>query len=161
MREQVEDFDGLLEPSGIVRWCVEERPGSRAVEQKPRQTDTRCHTVLPRTFIRIVAHVPVAPVAHGADQRTALRNGRAPIAVAEHIVRPSAQAVLGDALGQGERGHHHTFVDARPTKQQISLRLEPAVIVQLKKVARTKGVGYQTLILMWVMERLEQVGGGV
>ena len=54
-----------------------------------------------------------------------------------------------------------TFVDARPTKQQISLRLEPAVIEQLKKVARTKGVGYQTMIRMWVMERLEQVGGGV
>jgi predicted DNA binding CopG/RHH family protein len=54
-----------------------------------------------------------------------------------------------------------TFVDARPTKQQISLRLEPAVIEQLKKIARTKGVGYQTMIRMWVMERLEQVGGGV
>ena len=53
-----------------------------------------------------------------------------------------------------------TFVDARPTKQQISLRLEPAVIEQLKTVARTKGVGYQTMIRMWVMERLEQVGGG-
>jgi predicted DNA binding CopG/RHH family protein len=51
------------------------------------------------------------------------------------------------------------FVDARPPKQQISLRLEPAVIERLKKVAHSKGLGYQTMIRMWVMERLEQVGG--
>ena len=51
-----------------------------------------------------------------------------------------------------------TFVDVRPTKQQISLRLEPAVIDQLKQVARSKGIGYQTMIRMWVMERLEQAG---
>lgn len=49
------------------------------------------------------------------------------------------------------------FVDARPAKQQISLRLEPAVIERLKKVANNKGIGYQTMIRMWVMERLEQV----
>ncbi len=52
-----------------------------------------------------------------------------------------------------------TFVDARPTKQQISLRLEPAVIEQLKQIAHSKGIGYQTMIRMWVMERLEQAGG--
>ena len=52
-----------------------------------------------------------------------------------------------------------TFVDARPPKQQISLRLEPAVIERLKKVAQSKGIGYQTMIRMWVMERLDQVGG--
>jgi predicted DNA binding CopG/RHH family protein len=48
------------------------------------------------------------------------------------------------------------FVDARPTKKQISLRLDPTTINQLKQVAGTKGIGYQTLIRMWVMERLAQ-----
>jgi len=48
-----------------------------------------------------------------------------------------------------------TFVDARPRKTLISLRLDPAVITQLKAVAHQKGVGYQTLMRMWVMERLE------
>jgi predicted DNA binding CopG/RHH family protein len=50
-----------------------------------------------------------------------------------------------------------TFVDRRPTKQQISLRLEPAVIERLKSIARSKGLGYQTMIRLWVMERLEQI----
>jgi predicted DNA binding CopG/RHH family protein len=50
-----------------------------------------------------------------------------------------------------------TFVDARPAKQQISLRLEPAVIERLKQIAHSKGIGYQTMIRMWVMERLEKV----
>ena len=48
------------------------------------------------------------------------------------------------------------FFDARKAKKQISLRLDPAVIEQIKKVARTKGVGYQTLIRMWVMEQVQK-----
>lgn len=47
-----------------------------------------------------------------------------------------------------------TFVDARPPKKQISLRLDAETIESLKAVATQKGVGYQTLIRMWVMERL-------
>lgn len=49
-----------------------------------------------------------------------------------------------------------TFVDARPPMKQISLRLDPAVINQLKSLAGNKGIGYQTMIRMWVMERLGQ-----
>jgi predicted DNA binding CopG/RHH family protein len=49
-----------------------------------------------------------------------------------------------------------TFVDARPRKTQISLRLDPDTITRLKAVARQRGVGYQTLIRMWVLERLRQ-----
>jgi predicted DNA binding CopG/RHH family protein len=49
-----------------------------------------------------------------------------------------------------------TFVDARPPKKQISLRLDPEVIEQLKVIAARKGIGYQTLIRMWVMERMGQ-----
>jgi predicted DNA binding CopG/RHH family protein len=49
-----------------------------------------------------------------------------------------------------------TFVDARPPKKQISLRLDAETIDALKVVARRKGLGYQTLIRVWVMERLAQ-----
>ncbi|MCP4356877.1 MAG: hypothetical protein GY796_02530 [Chloroflexi bacterium] len=48
------------------------------------------------------------------------------------------------------------FVDARPSMKQISLRLDPSVIDQLKLLAVGKGIGYQTMIRMWVMERLGQ-----
>jgi len=48
------------------------------------------------------------------------------------------------------------FVDARPRKKQISLRLDAQTIDALKAIARRKGIGYQTLIRMWVMERLAQ-----
>ena len=52
-----------------------------------------------------------------------------------------------------------TFIDGRPSKTQISLRLEPETITKLKELAKRKGVGYQTLIRMWVMERLAQESG--
>lgn len=51
------------------------------------------------------------------------------------------------------------FIDARPRKSQISLRLDPQTITQLKKVAERRGIGYQTLIRMWVLERLEREAG--
>ncbi len=51
------------------------------------------------------------------------------------------------------------FADARPRKKQISLRLDPDAIDRLKAIAAQKGVGYQTLIRMWVMERLIQECG--
>lgn len=38
----------------------------------------------------------------------------------------------------------------------VLLRLDGAIIDQLKEVARTKGIGYQTLIRVWVMERLRR-----
>jgi len=46
------------------------------------------------------------------------------------------------------------FVEARPAKKLIPLRLEPGAIDRLKVIAQQKGVGYQTLMRMWVMERL-------
>jgi predicted DNA binding CopG/RHH family protein len=48
------------------------------------------------------------------------------------------------------------FVDQRPQKKQITIRLDPSAIEQIKKVASSKGIGYQTLIRMWVMEQLEK-----
>ena len=49
-----------------------------------------------------------------------------------------------------------TFFDDRQPKKQIALRLDGDTIDALKAVARRKGVGYQTLIRLWVNERLEQ-----
>jgi predicted DNA binding CopG/RHH family protein len=46
------------------------------------------------------------------------------------------------------------FVDVRP-KTMVSLRLQPELIEQLKVLAKQKGIGYQTLIRMWLMERLD------
>ena len=52
-----------------------------------------------------------------------------------------------------------TIIDARPRKKQISLRLDRQTITRLKAVARQRGIGYQTLIRMWVMERLTRKPG--
>jgi predicted DNA binding CopG/RHH family protein len=49
-----------------------------------------------------------------------------------------------------------TFVDVRPQKRSISLRIDGDTINTLKDIAGRKGIGYQTLIRMWVMERLEK-----
>lgn len=49
-----------------------------------------------------------------------------------------------------------TFTDARPRKTQIAVRFDPNTLRELRAVAQRKGVGYQTLIRMWVMERLTQ-----
>lgn len=46
------------------------------------------------------------------------------------------------------------FVDNRTSMKQISLRLDLSTINEIKQVAKTKGIGYQTLIRMWVLERL-------
>ncbi len=51
-----------------------------------------------------------------------------------------------------------TFIDARPRKTQISLRLDRETISRLKTLARKRGIGYQTMIRMWVVERLAQEG---
>lgn len=50
------------------------------------------------------------------------------------------------------------FVDARPRKRQVCLRLDPDTIEALKAAAARKGLGYQTLVRVWLMERLEQEG---
>jgi predicted DNA binding CopG/RHH family protein len=56
------------------------------------------------------------------------------------------------------------FVDVRPRKTLISLRLDPGTIAALKQAAHRRGMGYQTLIRMWVLEKLAaepaNAGGG-
>jgi len=46
------------------------------------------------------------------------------------------------------------FVDARPPKKLVSIRFDPSLIAAAKRVARTKGIGYQTLLRMWAYEGL-------
>ena len=48
------------------------------------------------------------------------------------------------------------IIDARP---RLSFWLDRETITRLKAVARQRGIGYQTLIRMWVMERLNQEAG--
>ena len=44
----------------------------------------------------------------------------------------------------------------KPRKRLISLRIDDAMISALKKSASKKGVGYLTLIRIWIMERLSK-----
>ena len=46
--------------------------------------------------------------------------------------------------------------DARPAKKAISIRVDEPALVKLKSVAAKKGLGYQTLMRMWLLERLDQ-----
>ncbi len=48
------------------------------------------------------------------------------------------------------------FTDARPPKKLVSIRFDPSLIQAAKRIARTKGVGYQTLLRMWAHEGLRQ-----
>ena len=44
----------------------------------------------------------------------------------------------------------------RPRLKQVCLRLHPSHIDRLKEIAATKGVGYQTMLRMWITERQRQ-----
>jgi predicted DNA binding CopG/RHH family protein len=46
------------------------------------------------------------------------------------------------------------IIDARRPLKAISLRLPSDAITAAKLVARDKGVGYQTLLRLWITERL-------
>ena len=53
------------------------------------------------------------------------------------------------------------FVGPRPRKTLISLRLDPETIEGLKDLASQQGLGYQTLLRTWVIERLVvELGSG-
>jgi predicted DNA binding CopG/RHH family protein len=48
----------------------------------------------------------------------------------------------------------------RERKQNLTLRMEPSRVQEIKAVAEERGVPYQTLMRMWIFERLrrEKVG---
>ncbi len=45
---------------------------------------------------------------------------------------------------------------SRPAKKPVGLRLRSDYLEALKKVAERKGIPYQTLIQMWLVEKLRQ-----
>ena len=47
----------------------------------------------------------------------------------------------------------------KPRKRLISVRFDDAQIKSLKEVASTKGIGYLTLVRMWIAERLSKERG--
>jgi len=58
---------------------------------------------------------------------------------------------LADYLHDTEPVDDVRFV--RQPLKQISLRLAPSEIQRLKRIAATKGIGYQTMLRMWITER--------
>jgi len=47
-------------------------------------------------------------------------------------------------------------VFVRPRKQVVSIRLDRRMVEALKALAVRKGLGYSTLVRMWVVERLRR-----
>lgn len=47
-------------------------------------------------------------------------------------------------------------VFVRPRRQVVSLRLDRKLVGALRHYARRKGIGYSSLLRMWVLERLDQ-----
>ena len=66
---------------------------------------------------------------------------------------------LADYLGDTQPAEDTTFA-ARPLKQ-VCLRLAPSQIERVKRIAESKGIGYQTLLRMWITERVRQEGATV
>ena len=46
------------------------------------------------------------------------------------------------------------LIDARPPKKLVSIRFDESLIAAAKRIARTKGIGYQTLLRMWAYDGL-------
>ena len=46
---------------------------------------------------------------------------------------------------------------AKNLSQGITIRLDPKTLVQLRALAREKGIGPTTLIRMWILERLREL----
>ena len=44
----------------------------------------------------------------------------------------------------------------RRLKSQLNMRIDEQSVHRLKRLARRKGLGYQTLARMWLLERLEE-----
>jgi predicted DNA binding CopG/RHH family protein len=47
-------------------------------------------------------------------------------------------------------------VDKRPKKQITTIRLDLPLKISLQRIARSKGIRYQTLINMWLTERVRE-----
>lgn len=63
-------------------------------------------------------------------------------------------ATLMDDLEQVDE--HLSVRRTRPTKKPIGLRLRSDYLKAIKQTAERKGIPYQTLIQMWLVEKLNQ-----
>jgi len=48
------------------------------------------------------------------------------------------------------------FVAHRPSRQPVSVRLDPFDIAMLKRIARKKGIPFSQLMSMWLHEKIDQ-----
>ena len=55
-----------------------------------------------------------------------------------------------------EEVHERIPVARTPLKKPVGLRIRSDYLTALKQVAERKGIPYQTLIQMWLVERLRQ-----
>ena len=55
-----------------------------------------------------------------------------------------------------EEVHERILVARTPLKKPVGLRIRSDYLAALKQVAERKGIPYQTLIQMWLVERLRQ-----
>lgn len=44
----------------------------------------------------------------------------------------------------------------RPLRKQLHMRIDEKTVKRLKAIAARKGMGYQTLARMWLLERLDE-----
>jgi predicted DNA binding CopG/RHH family protein len=61
---------------------------------------------------------------------------------------------LTDYLHELEPVENVTFGPIR--MKQVCLRLLPGQVEHLKRIAARKGIGYQTMLRMWITERVRQ-----
>ncbi|WP_206811089.1 CopG family antitoxin [Paradesulfitobacterium ferrireducens] len=53
------------------------------------------------------------------------------------------------------------ILSKRELKKPVTLRLEPSQIDAVKKIAGQKGLPYQTLIRLWITEKIKNPGSGI
>lgn len=64
---------------------------------------------------------------------------------------------LESLVARGEFRPIEVAIGPRPRRDaHLHMRVEPALIQQLKAAAQRKGVPYQTLVRLWLIERLQQ-----
>lgn len=67
---------------------------------------------------------------------------------------------VGGMLPEKVRVSRRIQERVRERKQNLTLRIEPSRVREIKKVAQELGVPYQTLMRMWIVERLRREKAG-
>lgn len=61
---------------------------------------------------------------------------------------------LADFEADLSPARHVVFV--KPERQVVSLRLDRRIVSTLKRLAQRRGLGYSSLLRMWVLERFDR-----